>query len=101
MDFASWWRAITRQRRNRARFVQVRHAAVLGDSRQSVDTLHRHDSFHSTRVAGKTASQDRRLCVGRGVWTWFQRGISPTAMGLSVYLYLALLAAVGVLRLVE
>src|SRR5207249_8388505 len=101
MDFAPRRSAAARKRRNGTRLVQVRHTAFVGHPWQRWEPFQRHDSVHSSGVAGETAASKRRICRRRRVWSRFQRGIPPTAMGLSVYLYLALLAAVGVLRLVE
>jgi len=72
--------------------VQVRHPAILGHSRKRRKSVQRDDSFHSPGVAGK---KDRlrlvSICASGGVWPGLQRGISATAMDLSVYLFLALL----------
>src|SRR5215472_6161512 len=101
MDFASRWCTPARKRRNRAGSVQVRHAALLGHSWQRRKSFQRHDSFYSAGMARKASAEDRRLRRRGCLWTRFQRGISAIAMGLSVYLFLCLLAAVGILRLLE
>src|SRR5262249_1914607 len=79
----------------------VRHPAFLGHSRKRRESFQRHDPFHSSRVARKEATQGRRLFGGCGRRSPLQRGICLISMGLSFYLLLYLLAAVGVMRLVE
>src|SRR5882724_5554260 len=52
-------------------------------------------------MAGKKAAQCRRIRGGGGVRSGLQRGVSVTAMDLSVIAFLALLLAVALLRFVE
>src|SRR6202040_3155945 len=101
MNPASRRSASARQCGNAVGSDEVRHAALLGYPRQRREPLERHHPFHSAGVAGKEAAQTRRIRRGGGFRSGLQRGVSATAMDLSVVTFLALLLVVALLRFVE
>src|ERR1700676_3588069 len=69
-----------------------------GERRQSFQGP---DSFYSSEMALKAPAEERGIRVARRLCPGLQRGISVTAMDVTVIAFLALLAAVAALRIVE
>src|ERR1700737_2377131 len=73
----------------------------MGRSGERRESFERHDSIYSSGMARKAPAADRGIRVARRLWPGLQRGISVTAMDVTVIAFLALLAAVAALRIVE
>src|SRR5579864_5860423 len=101
MDSASGRRAPAGHGGRTTGSLQVRHATFLGHPRKRRQPFERHNPLHSSGVAGEAPAESGRARHCRRLWPGLQRGISATAMELSVIAYLILLGVVALLRLYE
>src|ERR1700720_2076403 len=76
-------------------------AAVLGYPQQCRQPVERYNPLYPSGMAGKAATETGRLRARRRFRARIQRGVFVAAMDISVIAFLALLLAVGILRIFE